>query len=46
MGTREGCLSGVGFSLYEIIYSHTAEGFLVSQAEKVKKAISKPRFVV
>jgi hypothetical protein len=32
-------LLGVGFSLYEIIYTHLAFGFLSGQVELVKKAI-------
>jgi hypothetical protein len=32
-------LSGVSFSLYEIISTHAAEGFLSGQVELVKKAI-------
>jgi hypothetical protein len=45
-GGPHSVLSGVGFFIGEIVSSHAAEGFLVGQVEKVKKAISKPRFVV
>jgi hypothetical protein len=38
-GAGEGLLSGVGFSLYEIVSTHLAFGFLSGQVELVKKAI-------